>query len=750
MINNQPRTLSGQTEINADILVLPNNINALTIDNNKGLAGQVLAKNHLTNKLEWDYVDDITIPDGSITGAKLATDIDIDTTGDIIADNITARTLLKAETTLEIPNSISAISIGGGIGEGLAGQVLAKNNITNKLEWDFVDDITIEDRSINHIKLEEKTITEAEIADNAIITRTINNGAITTEKINDEAITTAKIEDEAITTSKIEDEAITTDKIEDGAITNDKIADTTIAGGKLASDININTTGNISGAVITATDHFVQTTSNGAVENTFTGGITTISLNAGAGLIQTTGNIQGEDITASGDIEGTDITATGDIEGTDITASGDIEGTNITATNRYIQTGTSTNSFSGALSTSKSYLQTDHTQLNNFDGPLHLTLAGNGTPPTTLGEGGYALQVGSGSVNADVYIKRNLVVDGTIIGDIQGDITDTHIDAQSLTLEDKGDASGLKGLRIKDNFDLLMVNSANSTTTFIDGSTGDINAFRHINLTTASSQLIGDKTPATGSSFEVNTPQKNFDFSSETNTNLAGRTWTKIWAPPRQTGGGLTGSQVNYKFAGLKTNNQWYSVGAYSNMTNFTGRLTGLDITIKPRTTRVWATLTMSCACNHQFGMRLALTSGPSTPSFSSGYLQLGDDWSNDDFLSRGRWTWDFYLSGLTKDATYVLHPEVYVPYFKRSDGLAVAIQFWVGNLAGSSAPAENQEADGPAILRVNELPEEDVEVSMFQEDTTTAGPYPTANVNQLQSYWSDEPESEEESEDDY
>ena len=184
MINNQPRTLSGQTEINADILVLPNNINALTIDNNKGLAGQVLAKNHLTNKLEWDYVDDITIPDGSITGAKLATDIDIDTTGDIIADNITARTLLKAETTLEIPNSISAISIGGGIGEGLAGQVLAKNNITNKLEWDFVDDITIEDRSINHIKLEEKTITEAEIADNAIITRTINNGAITTEKIN--------------------------------------------------------------------------------------------------------------------------------------------------------------------------------------------------------------------------------------------------------------------------------------------------------------------------------------------------------------------------------------------------------------------------------------------------------------------------------------------------------------------------------------------------------------------------------------
>jgi len=124
------RTLSGQTTINADIIVLPETINAITIKNDKGVAGQVLQKTS-TNKIGWGYVDDIEIPDGSITGVKLAPDIDIDTTGDIIADNITARVLLKASTELELPNTDIALKIDGGIGTGLAGQVLAKNNLTN-------------------------------------------------------------------------------------------------------------------------------------------------------------------------------------------------------------------------------------------------------------------------------------------------------------------------------------------------------------------------------------------------------------------------------------------------------------------------------------------------------------------------------------------------------------------------------------------------------------------------------------------
>ena len=40
--------------------------------------------------------------------------------------------------TLVLPSSVDAVSIGGDFGD--KGQVIAKNNITNKLEWDYVDD----------------------------------------------------------------------------------------------------------------------------------------------------------------------------------------------------------------------------------------------------------------------------------------------------------------------------------------------------------------------------------------------------------------------------------------------------------------------------------------------------------------------------------------------------------------------------------------------------------------------------------
>ena len=50
---NEDRTLSGSTQIYADILDLPSTINAIRIRNNSGTAGQVLSKNPTTNKLEF-------------------------------------------------------------------------------------------------------------------------------------------------------------------------------------------------------------------------------------------------------------------------------------------------------------------------------------------------------------------------------------------------------------------------------------------------------------------------------------------------------------------------------------------------------------------------------------------------------------------------------------------------------------------------------------------------------------------------
>lgn len=83
------RTLSGADEGDFTILNLKNIKDAIRIEGNSGVKGQVLQKSS-TNKLAWGFVDDIEIPDGSITGNKLASNINISTTGNISAADITA------------------------------------------------------------------------------------------------------------------------------------------------------------------------------------------------------------------------------------------------------------------------------------------------------------------------------------------------------------------------------------------------------------------------------------------------------------------------------------------------------------------------------------------------------------------------------------------------------------------------------------------------------------------------------------
>ena len=83
------RTLSGADEGDFTILNLKNIKDAIRIEGNSGVKGQVLQKSS-TNKLNWGFVDDIEIPDGSIEGDKLAPNINISTTGNITASTITA------------------------------------------------------------------------------------------------------------------------------------------------------------------------------------------------------------------------------------------------------------------------------------------------------------------------------------------------------------------------------------------------------------------------------------------------------------------------------------------------------------------------------------------------------------------------------------------------------------------------------------------------------------------------------------
>ena len=79
---NNERTLSGIDSQSRNHLFLPSSVSALIVGGDNGQAGQVLAKSS-ENKLQWDFVDDIEIPDNSITGAKLRNDITFSTSGNI-------------------------------------------------------------------------------------------------------------------------------------------------------------------------------------------------------------------------------------------------------------------------------------------------------------------------------------------------------------------------------------------------------------------------------------------------------------------------------------------------------------------------------------------------------------------------------------------------------------------------------------------------------------------------------------------
>lgn len=92
------RTLSGATDIAIDNLRLGDNINSIRINGNAGLPNQVIAKNGTTGKLEWDFVETTTIPDGSITGNKLANNINISTTGSIDANTMRTNSLTLPKT----------------------------------------------------------------------------------------------------------------------------------------------------------------------------------------------------------------------------------------------------------------------------------------------------------------------------------------------------------------------------------------------------------------------------------------------------------------------------------------------------------------------------------------------------------------------------------------------------------------------------------------------------------------------------
>ena len=79
---NTERTLSGIDSNSVNQLFLPSAVASLIIGGDIGESGQVLCKAS-DNKLHWDFVDDIEIPDHTISGDKLKRDITFATSGNI-------------------------------------------------------------------------------------------------------------------------------------------------------------------------------------------------------------------------------------------------------------------------------------------------------------------------------------------------------------------------------------------------------------------------------------------------------------------------------------------------------------------------------------------------------------------------------------------------------------------------------------------------------------------------------------------
>ena len=186
------------------------------------------------------YVDDFipTIPDGSITTAKLA-DLNVTTiklanssvlTSKIADANVTNAKLDKANISLSgFGDPTASISLGSQKITNLANPTLPQDAVTKA----YVDAITIPDGSITTAKLADGSVTTAKLADLNVTTLKLADGSVTTAKIADLNVTTAKLADSSVSTNKIIDASVTTQKLADSSVNIFKLSNNSVSTSKI-------------------------------------------------------------------------------------------------------------------------------------------------------------------------------------------------------------------------------------------------------------------------------------------------------------------------------------------------------------------------------------------------------------------------------------------------------------------------------------------------------------------------------------
>jgi len=486
-----PRTLSGVNSDTIEQLNLPSTIDAILIDGNPGERGQVIAKNNITNKLEWDEVDDITIPDNSISGDKLKTDITFTTTGLIRANQFFSNAFNYPQNgAIEISINSSGINMTG------AGQnIITVGNITGAINTStnkFIQTGTAENTFNGQLRL--PAITTLNSGDGLT---TLNGGNI-------------ELFSDAGNTKKLEMDG------SNGNITSSGL----ISGSSITTAGNITATGTI-GFVGVGTDadtYKILLDKNGTITcndlevNNHDGSITFNDLvcndlecktfeilnpSGGGFTFQLTNNIMSfsgaytingasanatlKSLILSGGLNaGVDTFVIAGSTDTTSDTSGNLGSITMNTGDLDVKTGTGI--FRGGVD----FLGNNPIDFKNSSDELIIRISpdskeididglylsekvGTGTPPTDNTYTDWALNLNGAGNTGHGHISGNLIVDGVIYGSIVGSITEEHIDAESLVLrENPNGASTPQGLIIEDGFKILGYTGNQSSTNRID------------------------------------------------------------------------------------------------------------------------------------------------------------------------------------------------------------------------------------------------------------------------------------------
>lgn len=176
--------------------------------------------------------DNITLtkddPNNRLTISAAAAPIQSVTQGENITASISAGVLTISATA----------SDAGSIPDGsITAAKLASNAVTGaKIQANAVTTAKIADGAVTPAKIESNSITSTQIAAGAIGSDEIASNAIINSKIADNAIDTAEIQDNAITAAKLDGSIIGSANLVDGAVTEGKIADGAVTGEKIGAD----------------------------------------------------------------------------------------------------------------------------------------------------------------------------------------------------------------------------------------------------------------------------------------------------------------------------------------------------------------------------------------------------------------------------------------------------------------------------------------------------------------------------------